>query len=1473
MYPGNTLKILVGAAAISLSLLSSHAQDEAELIAWWEFDDNQTPDVAVDTVAGIEGEIRNAKYAEGRAGGFSMDFSEGGSTVAIIGEEENKAGFLNKGGARDQLSFVFWQIWDEPIRNQSAFWSRADGMDRAAQVHTPWGNGTVYFDTSGGCCDAGTQRTQVGASDLPYEDQWIHFAFIKDKSSKRLYADGELLIENENTGEFNEAFQDLFIGSAVDGGNNHGGRIDDFAVFAGALTEEQIQTLADPSNSILTIIDNSNPGITLNEGQTLNGGVLPALSSDQELRFRIKNTVKPDDERGAKPLNISELTITGGDTDNFSLVSAPTTLAPGESEDLVLSFNNNGTFGSFGLELNAKSDDEDVDDQDVNFTVRVTVVNPVGPLAHYRLDETDAAGGALDATGTGHPGEYRENGGTIGLGEAGLHADSGTSAKFGGGSNLTVTTIPDGSLSDFTVSLWMNPASLGDLGNADFRTVVARGEENPVFGLLEGSGELVWFGESDGVADALFLTEGLGLTAGTSYHVAIRYDNTVGEGTIFVDGVEVASGDITDFQDVGTFYVGSFGEGALPFDGTVDDVQVYDLALTEDQIQFLIANPGDPLVPNPETGIDTDGDGLADDEEVNTHNTDPLAADTDGDGLGDGQEIDGGTDPLNVDTDGDGSSDAAELLFGADPLDAEDRLGTFLVRTVKAASGVQFGDMETFKEALEDPEQIEEEHVGNFTFVNFRDNAQGHFANDELPFGLWDSFGDRNDFGTYVTGTINIIEAGVRTFGMNSDDGNQLLIDGQLVAEDPGTHGSRDIFGSIDLSEGEHEVEMFFYERGGGAQVELFVNTQLGDVQSFDEGTFVLLPAFGDAKADVDDDGLNDFFENGFFGNLDETPEGDPDADGLTNLEEMNLGTDPTEADSDGDGRSDGEEVNGAIATDPRSDDTDSDGLNDGEEIAGGTDPNNRDTDGDSFGDGFEVARGTDPLVPDTDILQPTTEVSAITGAAGADFSGDFVYAINVGGPALTIGDANFLSDTEDIPGVTWEAQNHIPEWNPRSDFGADQADDDLALLLWSIRWSARGDEPTGVTYTLAGLDGSKNYRLQLFFAEKCCDRGFDITVGTEKILDDFSPDAVQADAGGRAGAGALVTYTFPGSGDTLVINLDGVEADFPDGNAILSGITLEDLGTGGGSSSSLLAMWDFNDANSTDVAVDVVSGSIGRLEGAAYTADAGGRTGQAGDYGLDGSGGQVIVDDVNALFLNEAQAVDQVTFSFWQNLNSVVNSSSFWTTADGAGGERAAQGHVPWGNGTIFFDSAGCCDGGTQRISGPPPEGHDFTDGWHHYAFVKDGAEKSVWVDGVLAFSGTNTGPLPENPTALFISGDPGGGNLVDGVIDEFAVFGAALTEEQIGELAAGVRADDLSGGEPPVDPPVGGEPGTISQVSATADGIAFSFPEGATYDVEFSTDLVNWTVIASDVTGVYEDSDAGRAGAAGGFYRGVLK
>lgn len=115
---------------------------------------------------------------------------------------------------------------------------------------------------------------------------------------------------------------------------------------------------------------------------------------------------------------------------------------------------------------------------------------------------------------------------------------------------------------------------------------------------------------------------------------------------------------------------------------------------------------------------------------------------------------------------------------------------------------------------------------------------------------------------------------------------------------------------------------------------------------------------------DSDGDGLSDYLEvmimnynpNSKWTFNDGRNDGyrDYDEDGLRNKKEIELGTDPTLYDTDGDSLDDYEEVNGVQSkdgsktyeTDPLKADTDEDGLNDDVEIKLGLDPTNPMTDG-----------------------------------------------------------------------------------------------------------------------------------------------------------------------------------------------------------------------------------------------------------------------------------------------------------------------------------------------------------------------------------------------------------------------------------------------------------------------------------------------------------------------------------------------
>jgi len=134
---------------------------------------------------------------------------------------------------------------------------------------------------------------------------------------------------------------------------------------------------------------------------------------------------------------------------------------------------------------------------------------------------------------------------------------------------------------------------------------------------------------------------------------------------------------------------------------------------------------------------------------------------------------------------------------------------------------------------------------------------------------------------------------------------------------------------------------------------------------------------------DGSDNGLNPN-NTGSVGDPDQGAAGDPDQDTLTNLQEFNLGTDPTSDDTDEDGFKDNVEDGGGVyvglnqtGTNPTDADSDDDGLKDGSEIPteefvdanqSGTDPNNKDSDGDGVGDGEEIVMGRNPKIADVTI-------------------------------------------------------------------------------------------------------------------------------------------------------------------------------------------------------------------------------------------------------------------------------------------------------------------------------------------------------------------------------------------------------------------------------------------------------------------------------------------------------------------------
>lgn len=180
-----------------------------------------------------------------------------------------------------------------------------------------------------------------------------------------------------------------------------------------------------------------------------------------------------------------------------------------------------------------------------------------------------------------------------------------------------------------------------------------------------------------------------------------------------------------------------------------------------------------------------------------------------------------------------------------------------------------------------------------------------------------------------------------------------------------------------------------------------------------------------DDKTDTDGDGLTDSIED-YYGTDKNNP--DTDGDGLSDYVEVAvIGLDPLNKDTDGNGIDDGDEDSDGdgitnieeikLGTDPSLEDTDGDGLSDKEEIEKyKTDPLNADTDGDGVSDGKEVELGTDPLT-----AQSTFEMNVTSDDIpenGAEPSLDIELP---GKQAESVGITRVIDDNllpNDIPGA-----------------------------------------------------------------------------------------------------------------------------------------------------------------------------------------------------------------------------------------------------------------------------------------------------------------------------------------------------------------------------------------------------------------------------------------------------------------------
>jgi hypothetical protein len=135
------------------------------------------------------------------------------------------------------------------------------------------------------------------------------------------------------------------------------------------------------------------------------------------------------------------------------------------------------------------------------------------------------------------------------------------------------------------------------------------------------------------------------------------------------------------------------------------------------------------------------------------------------------------------------------------------------------------------------------------------------------------------------------------------------------------------------------------------------------------------------------------------------------------------------------------------------------------------------------------------------------------------------------------------------------------------------------------------------------------------------------------------------------------------------------------------------------------------------------------------------------------------------------------ITISFWQYGNPKYlpqNESSF--EAINSQGQRVLNAHVPWSDGTVYWD-AGSTFGGYDRIS-KAADSNDYKGKWTYWTFTKNVKTgiMNIYQNGILFTSGTAKKALISDVQLFHLGCGSNGDNNFDGNIDEFAIWNTEL-------------------------------------------------------------------------------------------------
>ena len=229
----------------------------------------------------------------------------------------------------------------------------------------------------------------------------------------------------------------------------------------------------------------------------------------------------------------------------------------------------------------------------VPLTRYAQVVAADSPVAYWRLDQADAISPVVDAVGS-FDGATDDSGGqgtfTFGV-PTGIPHETNTAMAVTGGATVQIPyALELNPFGPFSVEAWLQPATVAATSD-DYRSALGalgNGDNGPTgWHLYQQPNQtwalLIWNDSWSGTGWFTDLDDTI--VAQNWYHVVIAYDGTLFR--LYVNGAERFASPYPDFvQNSDSPLVLGWGYSPRnPFDGVIDDVAVYNKALTLAQVQ------------------------------------------------------------------------------------------------------------------------------------------------------------------------------------------------------------------------------------------------------------------------------------------------------------------------------------------------------------------------------------------------------------------------------------------------------------------------------------------------------------------------------------------------------------------------------------------------------------------------------------------------------------------------------------------------------------------------------------------------------------------------------------------------------------------------------------------------------------------------------------------------------------------------